>query len=870
MGKGLVGCLALSIVVAGCQAVVPPNVVGGGTPAIVPGTAVQPLAPTDSASPMTSIAAQVVFPAGTWLKLRSGFGVKGLVNPEDISLDDLASLKIEVNGQLLTRDQFAFGNLTWGPNGELVATLNLNNLPPSDKATIGISNATGSVALQAIATSQTSANIQIDVNSTARALIVQTMEKKGITVRPEEVSERAVALVANQLTGVMTSQFAKPILGHSGVNSLLELVGNALVEAEPAQLSAELAEAEKTFGTTPSGGGGGSAGGGSTSSGGSSGSGSPATGVYVNTNAPFGFPEFHRMVKIGSRLWASMNGARLRYSDDFGQSWTEFAGDHRYGIELVADGTDLYGFPIQVQDQWQKVWKLNTLTNTVTDLDSTGLPTFINPRGAVYHSGKLYFGDSTTNKVYYKNVSSGIWYQFGTGTLGYLQDLETDGTNLYASTSNNGTYILPLASPGGAWTLLTGGATPVWTGDLLFNGTSLYTLYGDKLCAWNGSTWSQETVSAGLSGKSLWTDGTTLIASGSVSEAYTANGAYESRYVGYAHKRPLAGGAWAQMGDPFRWGWASTDVFQQTGDTLMGFRRLLNGGTAWDELYMDNSSFSSQGDIVSAGGYVWVLDENRIWRLPGTGGSWQQVETGLPGGWISSVGTNGRFVGVGNQLFLAFGKEVYALDASQASPTWALFGGGIVPDEIKKLATDGTDLFVLDDTGQLHQAPLAGGAWSVHGPVQAFGNARYMAAASGKVSIYDENDQKIYQLTGSGGTWSASPALTGLWVNGIVASNVRVMVAGSPSDGQAGIRQWDGSSWAPMSGVPVNGASGFATGSDGYYTYFGRYGLYKLPFGSTTWQFVDGYKHYAMNMTIEPASGNLFMLTIGAGVQQTL
>jgi hypothetical protein len=808
----------------------------------------------------------LVFPAGTFLRLRSGLRTQAAVRLEDLTPEDLASLDVVVNGARLSAQQITFSRLAWDSSGQLIAQMVLTNLPPTTNATITVSNASGSVALKAMIDASSSALATIDVRSTARALIVEAMRAKGRDSTPEEVDDRAVTVVANKLSSLMQSSLQTAVLTNQATITLVTATAGILVLNGPATLDQSLAQLERS--SAPGGGGAGGNGG--------PGAPGPTTSVSLTTTTvPFAIPQILAMVSTGTTLYAGGHGFDLRRSTDNGDTWTVVQAGLQ-GKAVTLSGGTLFG----VDFAGSRIWSMPATGGTVTPIDTAGLPN-LDCRALLALGGNLYFANQTDKVIYVKSLAGGNWTPFGNDLPpGQVDGMVTDGTNIYVITvispnsADDSVYRLAAATPGGTWTKLVGGDTGVhatMSGSLAYQGGLLYATRGDKVYVWdpNTSLWSVETVDAAASMSlcSLWVDGTDLVVATRQNLSATINGINQYGLAGSTYRRPInSPGNWSAVGDSFSARGSAPNVLNcvaHNGYWFVGPQRKAPSSNAWT-VRMPDIGRLSRRSVVTAGGCLWAVADNHVYRFdPGTG-TWDGADTGLPPGWLGDE--YGRLHAAGDKVYLHMRSQVYELDATDSPPAWTPLGP-VIPVFEEDLTSDETNLYVLGVDLQVYALPKSGvGAWTAYGPSDSHLNlgSRDFHALNG--TLYAVGNGTVYTLPNAGGTWTALPPTAGYTITDVVLTAARILAIGDVSDGQAGVRQWNGSAWVPMVGYPNSG--GLITLGDAFYA-SGYNGLYRLGLGASTWIQLSNTSCATHALVFESTSGKVYVTPQAGGLART-
>jgi phosphatidylethanolamine-binding protein (PEBP) family uncharacterized protein len=209
--------LVPTVLLAACQAppLTPPNPLiapaaqPGGGPA-GPGGPGMAASPPPGSMPGTvagrsDVIVQVVLPAGSYLKLRS----MGVQNVTEVSDSDLRKLRFAINGQILTADQVEMLGSSWDEQGRLILKVRLRGPMGPGPLTLGVSNASGTVALLADASPDQQGDVTLSVDSTARSLVqaILRRQRENQAVPPaiyQLVADRLASLImSSQTTGVL-------------------------------------------------------------------------------------------------------------------------------------------------------------------------------------------------------------------------------------------------------------------------------------------------------------------------------------------------------------------------------------------------------------------------------------------------------------------------------------------------------------------------------------------------------------------------------------------------------------------------------------------------------------------------------------------
>lgn len=233
--------LALSLstaLLAGCQPAGLPIAPGTQTPPVTtPGTntpvqpgSPEPGAPAGPTAPLTALNAHVVIPAASVSKLRSSMRAQSVA---DETAQALGALHVYVDGQRLNADQFSFTEAGYDSMGRLTTTLKVSGFEMAPGAIITLSTVTGSFALKSVV-SASGSGMTVDVGSTAKALIVEQMQKDGKTVDPDAIPAASIDLVAAKLTNLLTGSANVNVLSASNLVSAISQVANAVADGKGA------------------------------------------------------------------------------------------------------------------------------------------------------------------------------------------------------------------------------------------------------------------------------------------------------------------------------------------------------------------------------------------------------------------------------------------------------------------------------------------------------------------------------------------------------------------------------------------------------------------------------------------------------------
>lgn len=154
------------------------------------------------------MAATVVIPSGAVTKLRTGLRTQAAA---DMTAADLANFKLSVGGQTLTADQFSFSNISLDQHGQLVATLTITGTTLVPGSIMTLVTPSGTVAMKGFVPAA-GASTQIDVASTARALIVEKLQADGKVADPATFPAQAVQIVIDRLTAELTAAGSASVL----------------------------------------------------------------------------------------------------------------------------------------------------------------------------------------------------------------------------------------------------------------------------------------------------------------------------------------------------------------------------------------------------------------------------------------------------------------------------------------------------------------------------------------------------------------------------------------------------------------------------------------------------------------------------------
>lgn len=150
----------------------------------------------------------MVVPAPAIHRLRSGLRTQAT---NDVTVADLARLGLIVSGTTLGADQYRFTGVSYDANGQLVANLTVD-VPLNPGTILTLRTASGNFALKLVIPANATGGAQIDVNSSARALIAERLAAKGQTVEPDSIPAASITLIADRLANLLTSTGSTDVL----------------------------------------------------------------------------------------------------------------------------------------------------------------------------------------------------------------------------------------------------------------------------------------------------------------------------------------------------------------------------------------------------------------------------------------------------------------------------------------------------------------------------------------------------------------------------------------------------------------------------------------------------------------------------------
>jgi hypothetical protein len=258
--------VALTIGLTACQPspspATPPTDQPGQTPSsapVIPGTTT-PVNPAPiPGTTINGLTARMVVPAGAIAKLRTGLRTQAT---DDVTTADLDKLTLTVDGKTFGRDQFTFTDVSTDTQGNLIATLKVDD-PLVPYTVLTLNTPSGHFALKTIIPAS-GTGVQIDLSSTARALIAERMQEQGRTYDEAAIPAESIAVIADRLLNMLTSTSTTDILHAEYLIKAVRLVTDAVLNGKGTD-TATLNQIRSDTNSPPAGGGGGGGGGGSTS-----------------------------------------------------------------------------------------------------------------------------------------------------------------------------------------------------------------------------------------------------------------------------------------------------------------------------------------------------------------------------------------------------------------------------------------------------------------------------------------------------------------------------------------------------------------------------------------------------------------------------
>lgn len=246
---------ALTLALTACQ----PTLINPGpqTPTahpITPGTAAPTTPGTGTDATINGLTAKLVVPAGAISKLRTDLRTRATTA---LTTADLGKLTLTIDGKTFGPDQFTFTDVSTDVRGNLIAILKVDDaLVPYTVLTLR--TPAGNFALKMIIPGAGN-DAQIDVSSTARALIAERMKDLGKTYDEAALSAEAVAVVADRLLSILISSSTTDVLHAANLVRAVQLVTDAVLNGKGTD-SATLSQIRTDANSPPSGGGGGGGG----------------------------------------------------------------------------------------------------------------------------------------------------------------------------------------------------------------------------------------------------------------------------------------------------------------------------------------------------------------------------------------------------------------------------------------------------------------------------------------------------------------------------------------------------------------------------------------------------------------------------------
>ncbi|HTK31676.1 MAG TPA: two-component regulator propeller domain-containing protein [Candidatus Saccharimonadaceae bacterium] len=198
-------------------------------------------------------------------------------------------------------------------------------------------------------------------------------------------------------------------------------------------------------------------------------------------------------------------------------------------------------------------------------------------------------------------------------------------------------------------------------------------------------------------------------------------------------------------------------AFDRRGRLWMGTRdagvAYLDANGAWGLLNaFDGLPSLSVNALTAQGDTLWIATTAGLALWNGI-----EVSGSIPDGSGTSPFANNDILGVavrGDSLWVATGFGVYYSLLSGGLATWIESDGNLALDQIRGMATDGTDVFVLSESPAIVLRAQPGGTWSNVGGIN---NAFRLSSGGG--AVFASSDLGTYRWNGGGWT-QLSAALT--------------------------------------------------------------------------------------------------------------
>lgn len=437
-------------------------------------------------------------------------------------------------------------------------------------------------------------------------------------------------------------------------------------------------------------------------------------------------------------------------------------------------------------------------------------------------------GDINANCIAKWNGSN--WSALGTGVSGSVDSLAIDGNDLYVGGSfyaAGGVAANSIAKWDDAattWSALGSGVFGLGISSIVLSGGSLYAggdfssaggQSANNIARWNGSSWSPVGPGTNESVRALAVNGNEICAGGK----FEKSGNVAMRSIGIWN-----GSAWSALGAD---------------------RTLRGWSSAW--------AIAVEGDNVYAGGWFTSADgitANQLAKWDGT--SWTTLGTGV-GGCDYALAVSGGTVYAGGDFVEAGGVSANRV-AKWDGTSWSPLGSGIgdSTSTVYALAAVGSDLYVggqFTSAGGISAQNIAkwdGTSWSALGAgfshdtdavyaIAKIGNYLYV----GGDFVMTNGSPTYYIARWDGTVWSPlSDAIVNGPVRALAVSGNDLYAGGSFSKaGELSVNQiakWDGSSWSAL-GAGMGGIQGrivYSVAISGNQIYAG--GLFQSSGGTTT------------------------------------
>ncbi len=433
------------------------------------------------------------------------------------------------------------------------------------------------------------------------------------------------------------------------------------------------------------------------------------------------------------------------------------------------------------------------------------------------------------------------WVQTnGPYTTGTVSCFATNGTNLFAGTSESGVYLT--TNFGSDWTPENNGYTVYAYNSMLLSGSDLWAagVNGLYLSTNNGANWSFSLGGGFYSSSGIVTLGTTLI-------ACSNGGIYRSTTNGTSwtnESATITNATLTVVGSDF------------LAATTAGIYLSTDNGVTWSSV---NATLTSVVSLTTNGSSIYAgTSANGVYLSTNNGSTWATTNSGLTNLDVTSFAWNGT------DLYCGTGGAGVFLSTNFGA-SWSAVNTGITTTYVYAIAILGANIFIGTDNTGVELSSNFGASWATSNNGFVTSDVRALTVFGSTDLFAGTNGDGAFLTSSNGSDWNSVNGGMGTPVVNCFLSSGLNLFAGTNGTGVY-VTTTNGASWTAMNSGLVNMEvqSLVQIGSDIFAATLGG-GVYLTTNNGTSWSAVNsGLSNLTVN-SLTTIGSDLFAAT-DAGV----